>query len=102
MVKEVGNSLVINRLRKNDEHLENVKKDEGKIIEIDKEKIGVYKDKEGNIYAIKPYCTHLGCELSWNNLDKTWDCPCHGSRFNYQGKNIYNPAIKDLEVFDIN
>ena len=102
MVKEVGNSLVINRLRKNDEHLENVKKDEGKIIEIDKEKIGVYKDKEGNIYAIKPYCTHLGCELSWNNLDKTWDCPCHGSRFNYQGKNIYNPAIKDLDVFDIN
>lgn len=102
MVKEVGNSLVINRLRKNDEYLSNVKKDEGKIIEIDNEKVGVYKDKEGNIYAIKPYCTHLGCELSWNNLDKTWDCPCHGSRFNYEGKNLYDPAIKNLEVFNIN
>lgn len=101
MIKEVGNSLVINRLRKNDENLANVKKDEGKIIKIDNEKVGVYKDKEGNIYAIKPYCTHLGCELSWNNLDKTWDCPCHGSRFNYEGKNIYGPAIKDLKKIDI-
>ena len=63
--------------------------------------MGIYKDKDGNVHAIKPYCTHLGCELSWNNLDKTWDCPCHGSRFNYQGKNIYDPAIKNLEVYDI-
>ena len=50
---------------------------------------------------IKPYCSHLGCMLSWNNLDKTWDCPCHGSRFNYEGKQIYDPAIKDLEKIDI-
>lgn len=97
MVKEVGNSLIINRLKKTDEYLVDVKNDEGKIIEIENEKVGIYKDKNGNIYAVKPYCTHLGCELSWNNLDKTWDCPCHGSRFNYEGKNLYEPALKDLE-----
>ena len=97
MVKEVGNSLIINRLKKTDEYLGDVKNDEGKIIEIDNEKVGIYKDREGNIYAVKPYCSHLGCELSWNNLDKTWDCPCHGSRFNYEGKNLYDPALKDLE-----
>lgn len=101
MVKEVSYSLVINKLRKANEYLENIKKDEGKIIEVDDKKVGVYRDNEGNIHAIKPYCTHLGCELSWNNLDKTWDCPCHGSRFNYEGKNLYDPAIKNLEVLDI-
>ena len=45
---------------------------------------------------------HLGCELSWNNLENTWDCPCHGSKFTYEGKSIYDPSIKDLERLDIN
>lgn len=97
MVKEVGYSLIINKIKKSEEYLKDLKNDEGKIIEVDNKKVGVYKDNCGNIFAVKPYCTHLGCELSWNNLDKTWDCPCHGSRFNYKGENIYNPALKDLE-----
>ena len=79
----------------------NLKKGEGKIIEIDGKKIGVYIDEEVNKYAIKPVCTHLGCMLSWNVFDKTWDCPCHGSRFTYDGKCISNPAIKDLEKIDL-
>ena len=101
MVKEVGYSLIINKLKKTDERLENLKNDEGNIIDVDGQKVGVYKDKKGNIYAVKPYCTHLGCELSWNNLDKTWDCPCHGSRFDYEGRNLYDPAIKNLEKLNI-
>ena len=45
-----------------------------------------------------PKCMHLGCELSWNNLDKTWDCPCHGSRYTFEGKLIYGPSKKDLKI----
>ena len=100
MVKEVSYSLVINKLKKSNEEIENLKDDEGKIIEMEDHKVGAYKDENGKIYLVKPICTHLGCELSWNNLDKTWDCPCHGSRFDYTGKNIYDPAIKDLEKLD--
>ena len=54
------------------------------------------------MYAVKPYCSHLRCELSWNNLAKTWDCPCHGSRFDYTGKIITEPTTKDLEKIDLN
>lgn len=97
MIKEVGKSLVIKRLKKTDKTLADLLKGQGKIIEYEDEKVGAYKDDNGDIYIVSPYCTHLGCELSWNDLEKTWDCPCHGSKFNYNGKNLYDPAIKDLE-----
>ena len=44
-----------------------------------------------------PTCTHLGCKLNWNNLEETWDCPCHGSRFDKDGSQIYGPAMEDLK-----
>lgn len=100
MIKEVSYSAVINKLKKTDEYLKDVKQNEGKIVEIEGKKVGVYRDINGKLYLVKPYCTHLGCELSWNNLDNTWDCPCHGSRFTYEGKSIYDPSIKDLETFE--
>ena len=76
--------------------------DTGHVLEYNGQKIGVYKDANGKIFAVKPICTHLGCLLSWNNLDKTWDCPCHGSRFDYMGHQLYNPAIRDLDRLDLN
>ena len=101
VLKEIGFSLVINKLKKSEDLLKDVKQGEGKIVEIEGSKVGVYRDEEGKIYAVKPICSHLGCELSWNNLEKTWDCPCHGSRFTYEGKSVYEPSIKDLEIFYI-
>lgn len=97
LLKEVSYSAIINKLEKIDEYIKDVKQGEGKIVEVDGKKVGVYRNEQGEVYTIKPYCSHLGCELSWNNLDKTWDCPCHGSRFTYEGKSIYDPSIKDLE-----
>jgi len=53
------------------------------------------------MFAVIPYCKHLGCELSWNNLEKTWDCPCHGSRYDYKGKIIAEPTTEDLDIFQL-
>lgn len=102
MVSQTMKSLVAERIKNYSlEDIDNIKQDTGQILEINGEKIGVYKDIEGKIFAVKPVCTHLGCILNWNNADKTWDCPCHGSRFDYKGKNIYNPALKNLETIKL-
>ena len=98
MLKETVNSIAFNKMKIKPESIEKIEKDNGAIIQIDGDNVGIYKDPEGKIYAVKPHCSHLGCLLSWNNLDKTWDCPCHGSRFDYKGRNIYEPGIQDLEV----
>lgn len=98
MLKETVNSIALNKLKIEPEELDKIENDNGAIIEVNGENIGIYKDSKGKIYAVEPNCSHLGCLLSWNNLDKTWDCPCHGSRFDYMGRNIYEPAIKDLNV----
>lgn len=97
MIKESMYSLVINKLKDSPDTLKDVNNDEGKIVEIDNQKVGVYRDKNGEYFFIKPVCAHLGCELSFNNLEKTWDCPCHGSRYDIHGKVISEPAIGDLE-----
>ncbi|HIS62895.1 MAG TPA: Rieske 2Fe-2S domain-containing protein, partial [Candidatus Scybalomonas excrementigallinarum] len=59
-------------------------------------KIGVYKDKDNTIYAIQPKCPHLGCQLEWNPDELSWDCPCHGSRFDYKGNQINGPAQEGI------
>lgn len=79
-----------------------IENDTGHVLEYNGQKVGVYKDNNGKIFTVKPICTHLGCLLSWNTLDKTWDCPCHGSRFDYMGHQLYNPAIRDLDTVEIN
>lgn len=105
--KEVGNvlkesihSLVFNKMNMPKEGIEQVQNGQGKIIEMEGKKVGVYKNEQGGVFKVKPICQHLGCELSWNNLDKTWDCPCHGSRYTYKGELIYGPSVKDLEKYD--
>ncbi|MCX0395166.1 FAD-dependent oxidoreductase [Clostridium perfringens] len=76
--------------------IEHIKNGHGGIIEYNGEKVGVYKDKEGKEFFVSTKCTHLGCQLSWNADELTWDCPCHGSRFDYKGRLIGSPATKDL------
>ena len=97
IVKESVNSLVVKKLEVPQEEANQIQNGEGKIVEVNGQKIGVYKDEEGQIYKVNPVCKHLGCELSWNNLEKTWDCPCHGSKYDYKGNLIYGPSVKSLD-----
>ena len=101
MISQVFKSHITNKIKVPSKSLLAIDKDNGGIIKVNGVNIGIYKNENGEIFAVNPTCTHLGCLLTWNNLDKTWDCPCHGSRFDFKGKNIYDPAFKDLETFKI-
>ena len=68
----------------------------GGIVEYDGHKVGVYKDEDGTVYAVDARCPHLGCQLTWNPDERSWDCPCHGSRFSYTGKLLDGPAQTHL------
>ena len=97
MIVDATKSFVGDRLKESEKTIEDIKYNSGGIIDIEGRKVGVYKDEEGNQYFVKPVCTHLGCMLEWNDADKTWDCHCHGSRFDRFGKSLGGPGIKDLE-----
>lgn len=100
MIKESTNSLLLNKLKPINTEFKDIKLGEGGIVEIDGEKVGIYKRNDGEIFAVKPYCGHLGCLISWNNLEKTWDCPCHGSRYDYMGNIITEPTVKGLSKYE--
>lgn len=69
---------------------------EGKILDMDGQRVGAYRDNKGVVHLVDTTCTHLGCELQWNSAEKSWDCPCHGSRFTYEGEIIQSPALNNL------
>lgn len=76
---------------------DDVQPGEGKIITLEGEKVGIYKDETGKVTAVNATCPHLACIVNWNSAEKSWDCPCHGGRFTCEGKVIQGPAVKDLE-----
>lgn len=61
-------------------------------------KLGVYKDESGALWPVDIRCPHLGCQLEWNPDERSWDCPCHGSRFDYRGKLISGPAQENITI----
>lgn len=70
--------------------------DTGAIVRKGLSKIAVYRDKQGDLHKFNALCPHLGCVIDWNPTEKTWDCPCHGSRFAALGKVINGPALTGL------
>ncbi len=69
---------------------------EGAVIETDGEKVAAYLHEDRTTYALSARCTHMGCIVDWNSRARTWDCPCHGSRFEYTGMIINGPAARPL------
>ncbi len=72
--------------------------DSGSIMKIDGKKIGVYRDQDRQLHYVTARCPHMGCELTWNPDERSWDCPCHGSRFTYKGDIIDNPSHKSIKL----
>jgi nitrite reductase/ring-hydroxylating ferredoxin subunit len=69
---------------------------EGKIIKVEGKKVAAYRDDAGALHCVSPVCTHMKCDVAWNPAEKTWDCPCHGSRFTPDGEVLNGPAREPL------
>ena len=68
----------------------------GGVVKLDGKTVGAYRDRDGALHAVSLKCTHLGCHLRWNPAETSWDCPCHGSRFDVDGAVIEGPAVEPL------
>lgn len=69
---------------------------EGAIVNQGLHKLAVYRDDQGALHALSAVCTHLGCVVHFNSAERSWDCPCHGSRFDTRGEVLHGPAPKAL------
>jgi glycine/D-amino acid oxidase-like deaminating enzyme/nitrite reductase/ring-hydroxylating ferredoxin subunit len=71
---------------------------EGRVVKYEGSKLAIYKNESGKVYALNPVCTHAKCIVDWNSTEKSWDCPCHGARYDIDGSVLTGPAHKGLEV----
>jgi len=74
---------------------------EGKVVTLNGNKLAIYKNPAGKLTALKPVCTHAGCIVNWNSAEKSWDCPCHGGRFDANGAVLTGPPKTELEKIDL-
>jgi nucleotide-binding universal stress UspA family protein len=81
--------------------LEEIGKDDGGIVTSGDHRVAVYRDRKGTVHTLSARCTHMGCTVKWNPTDKTWDCPCHGSRFAPTGEVVSGPATDPLPTTDL-
>ena len=77
-----------------------IERGDAKVVMYKGKRCGVYKSEEGELFVVSARCPHLGCALSFNKAEKTWECPCHGSRFSYTGELIDNPAQISLKRYN--
>ena len=73
-----------------------LERDTAMVCRYDGDVLGIYRDDEGDVHAVDAVCPHLGCLVQWNDGERTWDCPCHGSRFELDGRVLNGPANEDL------
>lgn len=94
---DVAEQLISGKLEMVHKRPEDLALDEGCVVKVRGKRAGAYRDEDGQLYLVDTTCTHMGCEVEWNNGDRTWDCPCHGSRFSISGDVIEGPAEKPLK-----
>lgn len=93
---EVAKELISGKIEAVHLKVEDLRTDQGSVVKYRGKRAGAYKDSTGVVHLVDTTCSHMGCELNWNEAERSWDCPCHGSRFNYQGAVIEGPATEDL------
>ena len=81
--------------------LSDLAKGEAKVVKYEGETLAIYKDENGGIHALNPVCTHAKCVVGWNRAEKTWDCPCHGARYDIGGEVLTGPARRGLEKVEL-
>jgi glycine/D-amino acid oxidase-like deaminating enzyme/nitrite reductase/ring-hydroxylating ferredoxin subunit len=80
------------------ESLARIPSGEGQVLSLGGQRLAVYRNGNGELSALSPVCTHLGCLVHWNTTEKSWDCPCHGSRFDPHGRVLNGPAVAALQA----
>lgn len=95
-IGETAKNFIAQKIYIPSSRIEHIKNGHAGIVEYNGEKVGVYKNNDGKEFVVSTKCAHLGCQLHWNADELTWDCPCHGSRFDYKGRLIGSPATKNL------
>ncbi len=78
--------------------IEDLAPGEGDIVRHAGQKVAGHRRDDGTLVAVSPLCTHLGCQVNWNTAERSWDCPCHGSRFSPEGEVLHGPAVHRLET----
>ena len=74
---------------------------EGRVLRVEGKDLAVSRDAEGNLHAVSAICTHMGCRVAFNGAEQSWDCPCHGSRFDLDGQVLNGPATRALPAVDL-
>jgi glycine/D-amino acid oxidase-like deaminating enzyme/nitrite reductase/ring-hydroxylating ferredoxin subunit len=82
------------------EIVERMPRESGVVLQRGLKKIACYRDAAGVLFEHSAVCPHLGCIVRWNSVERTWDCPCHGSRFDPLGRVLHGPAVDDLPQID--
>jgi nucleotide-binding universal stress UspA family protein/nitrite reductase/ring-hydroxylating ferredoxin subunit len=77
--------------------LEDIAPGHGGVVDVNGDKLAVYIEADGTVHSLSPRCAHMGCTVDWNDADKTWDCPCHGSRYRFDGMVVHGPATRGLD-----
>ncbi|WP_173915486.1 FAD-dependent oxidoreductase [Halobacillus sp. Marseille-Q1614] len=97
---DVAKEFLKGKLNRKDIELESIKRGDAAVVSYNGKKAGAYKDHSGHVTIVDTSCTHMGCDVAWNEAENSWDCPCHGSRFTTEGEVIEGPAVEPLETLN--
>jgi Rieske Fe-S protein len=89
----VGDRVKVEKI----DSMDAVQRGEGRIVQFHGTACAVYRDDQNRLHCLSPVCTHAGCFVQWNNVESTWDCPCHGGRYSATGQRLYGPPSADLK-----